>query len=117
MIFFVMSYDVFFYVLFYFFYFHVCFFSFVHKFFIKYIHVGSCFEEFIARNTMMQSDFNLDTWFTSYDFFYFKKYYTTFSLFPCMQCGLGISWPIKVTLQQPLITSETLENIHLQHMR
>jgi hypothetical protein len=40
---------------------------------IKYIHVRSCFEEFIVRNTMVQSDFNLDTWYSNYDFFYFKK--------------------------------------------
>jgi hypothetical protein len=35
----------------------------------KYIHVESCFEEFIARNTMVQLDFNYDTWFRCYDFF------------------------------------------------
>jgi hypothetical protein len=40
---------------------------------LKYIHVGSCFEEFIARNTMVQLDFNYDTWFRCYDFFILKE--------------------------------------------
>jgi hypothetical protein len=39
----------------------------------KYIHVGSCFEEFIARNTMVQLDFNYDTWFRCYNFFSISK--------------------------------------------
>ena len=39
----------------------------------KYIHVWSCFEEFLARNTMVQSDFNYDTWFRCYDFFIFQN--------------------------------------------
>jgi hypothetical protein len=39
----------------------------------KYIHVGSYFEEFIARNTMVQLDFNYDTWFRCYDFFSISK--------------------------------------------
>ena len=34
---------------------------FINKILIKYILVGSCFEEFIVRNIMMQSKFNLDT--------------------------------------------------------
>jgi hypothetical protein len=39
----------------------------------KYIHVGSYFEEFIARNTMVQLDFNYDAWFRCYDFFSISK--------------------------------------------
>jgi hypothetical protein len=39
----------------------------------KYIHLGSCFEEFIARNTIVQLDFNYDTWFRCYDFFSISK--------------------------------------------
>jgi hypothetical protein len=39
----------------------------------KYIYVGSCFEEFITRNAMVQLDFNYDTWFRCYDFFLFQK--------------------------------------------
>jgi hypothetical protein len=35
--------------------------------------VGSYFEEFIARNTMVQLDFNYDTWFRYHDFFLFQK--------------------------------------------
>jgi hypothetical protein len=35
--------------------------------------VGSCFEEFIARNTMVQSDLNYDTWFRIYDLFTSKS--------------------------------------------
>jgi hypothetical protein len=39
----------------------------------KYIHVRSCFEEFIARNTMVQLDLNYDTWFRCYEFFSISK--------------------------------------------
>jgi hypothetical protein len=39
----------------------------------KYIHVWSCFEEFITRNNMVQLDFNYDAWFRCYDFFLFQK--------------------------------------------
>ena len=60
----------------------------------KYIHVGSYFKEFIARNTMVQSDFNLDTWFSGYNFFYFKKYCicadVSYFGFSCMQRGVGV---------------------------
>ena len=37
----------------------------------KYIHVGSCFEGFIIRNTMVQSKFNLNVYFVNYRFFKF----------------------------------------------
>jgi len=43
---------------------------FINKILFKYIHPGSCFEEFIVRNIMVQSEFNLDTQFNSYSFFY-----------------------------------------------
>ena len=36
--------------------------------------MGSCFKKIIVRNMMMQSNFNWDTWFRSYDFFSWKKY-------------------------------------------
>jgi hypothetical protein len=42
---------------------------FVNKKLSKYIHVGFCFEGFIARNSVVQSEFNFDVRFTSYDFF------------------------------------------------
>jgi hypothetical protein len=42
----------------------------------KYIHVGSCFEEFIVRNTMVQLDFNYDIWFRCYDFFWRKMLFS-----------------------------------------
>jgi hypothetical protein len=37
----------------------------------KYIHVWSSFEEFIEMNLMVQSKFNLDFWFVSYNIFSF----------------------------------------------
>jgi hypothetical protein len=42
---------------------------FINETLFKYIHMGSCFEAFIIGNTMVQSEFNLDTRFSSYDFF------------------------------------------------
>jgi hypothetical protein len=36
-----------------------------------YIHVWSSFEEFIETNLMVQSKFNLDFWFVSYNIFSF----------------------------------------------
>jgi hypothetical protein len=35
----------------------------------KYIHVRSSFEEFIEMNSIVQSEFNLDFWFVSYNIF------------------------------------------------
>ena len=35
--------------------------------------MGSCFKGFITRNTMVQSEFNLDTRFSIYDFFIAKQ--------------------------------------------
>jgi hypothetical protein len=43
----------------------------------KYINVGSCFEEFITWNTMVQLDFNYDTWFRCYDLFSISKEITS----------------------------------------
>ena len=37
----------------------------------KYTELGSSFEALIARNTMVQSDFNLDAWFGKYGFLKF----------------------------------------------
>jgi hypothetical protein len=37
----------------------------------KYIHVWSSFEGFIETNLMVQSKFNLDFWFVSYNIFFF----------------------------------------------
>ena len=42
---------------------------FFNKILSKYIYVGSCFEEFIIKNTMVQSKFNLDIYFVNYRFF------------------------------------------------
>jgi hypothetical protein len=39
----------------------------------KYIHVRSCFEEFIETNLMVQSEFHLDFWFVSYSIFCYIK--------------------------------------------
>jgi hypothetical protein len=39
----------------------------------KYIYVGSCFEEFIVRNIMVQLDFKYNTWFRCYYFFSISK--------------------------------------------
>jgi hypothetical protein len=64
----------------------------VNKILSKYIYVGSCFEEFIVRNTMVQSEFNFDTWFSRYDFFYFKRHYihALMSYFlDCPACSVG----------------------------
>ena len=46
---------------------------FVNKILSKYIHVRSCFKGFIARNLMVQSEFNLDVLFSNYDFFNYLK--------------------------------------------
>ena len=35
--------------------------------------MASCFEKFIAKNMMVQSDFNYDSWFRNYDFFFLQK--------------------------------------------
>jgi hypothetical protein len=64
----------------------------VNKILLKYIHMRSCFKEFIARNMMVQSDFNLDTWFSMYDFFYFKRHciHALMSYFlDCPACSVG----------------------------
>jgi hypothetical protein len=37
----------------------------------KYIHVWSSFKGFIETNLMVQSKFNLDFWFMSYNIFFF----------------------------------------------
>jgi hypothetical protein len=37
----------------------------------KYSQVGSCFEVFIVKDPMMQSEFNFDVWFVIYIFFKF----------------------------------------------
>jgi hypothetical protein len=47
---------------------------FVNKILSKYIYVGSCFEEFIIRNKMMQSEFNLDTYFIGTTFQKFRLF-------------------------------------------
>jgi hypothetical protein len=39
----------------------------------KYIHMRSCFEEFIKTNLMVQSKFHLDFWFVSYNIFCYIK--------------------------------------------
>jgi hypothetical protein len=39
----------------------------------KYSQVGSCFEVFIVKNPMMQSEFNFDVWFVIYRFFSFNQ--------------------------------------------
>jgi hypothetical protein len=46
---------------------------FVNKILSKCIHVRSCFKKCIARNTMVQSKFNFDTWFSRYDFLFTSK--------------------------------------------
>ena len=42
---------------------------FINKNLFKYIHVESYFEGFIIRNSVVQSKFNFDVPFSSYDFF------------------------------------------------
>jgi len=42
-----------------------------HKKLSKYIQVGSSFENFIVRNTVVRSDFDLNIWFGKYNFFLF----------------------------------------------
>jgi hypothetical protein len=49
----------------------------------KYIYVGSCFKEFIARNNMVQLNINYDTWFRCYDFF---------SISSAWMSGLSSAW-------------------------
>ena len=39
---------------------------FVNKILSKYIHIGSCSEEFTVKNLMVKSEFNLDLWFSGY---------------------------------------------------
>ena len=70
----------------------------------KYIHVRSCFEGFIARNTMVQSDFNLDTWFSSYDFFTSKSiiYVLMSSILDfsaCSQPEVGVCGPYHYAIE------------------
>jgi hypothetical protein len=43
------------------------------KFYLNIFMWGSCFEAFVIRNTMVQSGFNLDTRFSSYNFFLVYK--------------------------------------------
>ena len=40
------------------------------KYYPKYGQVLSCFVDFVARSTMVYSEFNLDTYFKTYKFFY-----------------------------------------------
>jgi hypothetical protein len=47
--------------------------------------VWSCFEEFIIINLMVQSEFNLDLQFRSYDFLIPYKYF-------CMHRWVGLRW-------------------------
>jgi hypothetical protein len=46
---------------------------FVNKILSKYIYVRSCLEVFIVKNIMVQSEFNLDISFSTYDFFVGRK--------------------------------------------
>jgi len=38
----------------------------------KYIQVGSCFEDLLESDTIVQSEFVFDGWFKNYNFFSFK---------------------------------------------
>jgi hypothetical protein len=55
--------------------------------------MGSCFEEFIVRNTMVQSDFNQDTCSRRYDFCLLSKHkgYADVSIFGFI-CMLLLGW-------------------------
>jgi hypothetical protein len=46
---------------------------FVNETLSKYIYMGSCFKAFIIRNTMVQSEFNLEIRFSSYVFLRFYR--------------------------------------------
>jgi hypothetical protein len=76
----------------------------------KYSQVGSCFEVFIVRNPMVQSEFNFDVWLVIYKFFSFNQCCMCLVLsilfcFACMQsnCLSGASLPIR----PPVVTSTT----------
>jgi hypothetical protein len=57
-----------------------------YKILSKYIYMGSCFEEFITRNTTVQSKFNLDVYFVNYRFFKFTTNHdiTVLFIYTCM---------------------------------
>ena len=55
--------------------------------------MGSYFEEFIVRNTMVQSDFNWNTWFRSYEMFLVEKVWDVLTSAACVPHLVHVALP------------------------